>query len=78
MTTPKKAKAPAEPVKYKDLRALKIAKSAKKLPRGLKAFYDVGCPQIVFKVTGQTEPVLLLDADTFVKDSLRAAGFKLG
>ena len=75
----KKAKTPKEtkPVTYKDLRSLKIAKSRKALPRGLKVYHDVGDPEIVFKVPGQEQAVLKVDAHGFIGDSLRAVGFKL-
>lgn len=83
MSTPKK-RAPAktaEPkiVKYDSMRALKIAKSRKTLPRGLKVTIDTSGDdaEFVFKVPGQGEPVLRMSVKFYAKTCLKADGFKL-
>lgn len=77
MSTPKKTKAPAKPkvVKYESMRALKIAKSRKALPRGLVVCREIG--NIKFVAPGQAEPIFVVEEDVYVAACLKADGFKL-
>lgn len=71
-TEPKK-----KDVTYKDLRALKIAKGAKKLPRGVKADFSLDDNELTFRVPGQDVPVLTVTLRNYIESSLKADGFKL-
>lgn len=76
MQTPKKKSAPvSKPVTYKDMRALRIAKARKKLPRGLKA--EISTEKVVFRAPGQGVPVLSVGLLDYAKGCLKTDGFKL-
>lgn len=79
MHTPKGAKAPVmkKDVTYKDLRALKIAKGTKKLPRGMRAHIDLGAESIEFKIPNQDVPALTISIGSYAEACLKADGFKL-
>lgn len=79
MSTRTGAAAPKEKkaVTYKDLRALKVAKSRKTLPRGLKVDFSLTVDSMTFRIPGQDEPVLKLSVASYVEAVLKADGFKL-
>lgn len=77
MKATKKAPATEKPVKYESLRALKIAKTRKTLPRGVKAHFSCSENSLKFKAPGQEEDVLKITLGEYVESCLKGDGFKL-